>query len=226
MKRFTIATSILSLMMMLFIACSGDNNDNTDPNVSPDPKPTNGKTLVAYFSQTVPEGVDATTGATNVVRENGNDYGAAQYLALMVARKTDADTLRLTAASGHYPVEYNDLAAFARTERDNNTHPALTSRRVNMADYTNIIVVTPIWWYTVPMPVYSFLDAYDLNGKSVFVATTHAGSGLADAVAVIRKEEPNAKVSNKGFAVSASNVSNSISADVDRWLQQTGLTGR
>lgn len=161
-----------------------------------------------------------------MVRENGNDYGAAQYLALMVARKTDADTLRLTAASGHYPVEYNDLAAFARTERDNNTHPALTSRRVNMADYTNIIVVTPIWWYTVPMPVYSFLDTYDLNGKSVFVATTHAGSGLADAVAVIRKEEPNAKVSNKGFAVSASNVSNSILADVDRWLQQTGLTGR
>ena len=218
MKRLTITTSLLWAMMLLLAACSSDNN-TPEPDDQPD---TQGKTLVVYFSQTLPQGVDATTGATNVITENGNNYGAAQYLALMVARKTDADTLRLTVARGHYPVAYNDLATFARTERDNNSHPTLTSRRVNMGDYTNVILVTPIWWYTVPMPVYSFLDAYDLSGKNVFVATTHAGSSLADAIAVVRREEPNAKVSSTGLAVSASQVSAGTSSTVDRWLRQIG----
>ena len=207
-------------MMLLFAACSKDNNNADNPNEQP--KPTQGKTLVVYFSQTVPEGVDATTGATNVVRDNGNAYDAAQYLALMVARKTEADTLRLTVARGHYPIVYNELADFARTERNSNTHPALTSRQVNLADYANVIVVTPIWWYTVPMPIYSFLDAYNLSGKNVFVATTHAGSGLADAVSVIRREEPNANVSSTALAIAASQVSASSSSEVDSWLNRIG----
>lgn len=89
-----------------------------------------------------------------------------------------------------------------------------------MADYANVIVVTPIWWYTVPMPIYSFLDAYNLSGKNVFVATTHAGSGLADAVSVIRREEPNANVSSTALAIAASQVSASSSSEVDSWLNR------
>ena len=123
-------------------------------------------------------------------------------------------------ARGHYPIVYNELADFARTERNSNTHPALTSRQVNLADYANVIVVTPIWWYTVSMPIYSFLDAYNLSGKNVFVATTHAGSGLADAVSVIRREEPNANVSSTALAIAASQVSASSSSEVDSWLNR------
>lgn len=216
-------TGILLLTAILMAACSGDNENVPEQGADTISNSADGKALVVYFSQTIPEDVDATTGATNVVRENGNDYGAAQYLALMVARKTAADTLRLTVARGHYPVEYNDLADFARTERDNNSHPTLTSRRVNMSDYTNIIVVTPVWWYTVPMPIYSFLDAYDLSNKNVFVAITHAGSGLADALTVIRHEEPQANVSSVAFTIAANQVSSGSSSAVDDWLERAGF---
>lgn len=221
MKRLSMTTGVLMLIIMLFAACSGDSSNTPEPEERPNAA--QGKNLVVYFSQIIPEGVDATTGATNIVREDGNDYGAAQYLAMMIARKTNADTLRLTVANGHYPVGYNDLAEFARNERDNNSHPTLTSRRVNMADYANIIVVTPIWWYTVPMPVYSFLYDYNLSGKNVYVVTTHAGSGLADAIAVLRREEPNANVSSEAFTITASQVSAGSSSRVDQWLNRIGL---
>ena len=79
------------------------------------------------------------------------------------------------------------------------SNPALTSTLTNLADYQNIIIGTPVWWYTVPMPVYSFLDTYDLSGKNVMVFTTHEGSGLADAISVIRQQEPQAKVNSSGF---------------------------
>ena len=217
-------------MLMLFVtamvACSGSDSPSnitgTD-NGLPDSTSTDGKTLVVYFSKTLPAEVDNVTGATDIVSDNGNDYGANQYLALMIARDLDADTLRLTVAADHYPLSYEDLASYARQERDQNSHPVLTSRHVDLSDFTNIIIGTPIWWYTIPMPVYSFLDAYDLSGKNVFVYTTHAGSGLADALSVIRREEPRANVSSTALSVRASSVSASTSTQVGQWLTQTGL---
>lgn len=226
-KKIYSMVPALMLGLLTLAACSGsDNNDNNDENTENGDgatAQTNGRTLVVYFSKTLPDGVDATTGATDVVRENGTNYGANQYLALMIANKIKADTLRLTVSASHYPLAYSELATFARSEKDNNSHPALTSRTVNMADYSNIIISTPIWWYTIPMPVYSFLDAYDLSGKRVFVATTHAGSGLADAITVIRREEPGATVSPTGFSVRASGVQQNISGSVDAWLRNIGF---
>ena len=73
------------------------------------------------------------------------------------------------------------------------------------------------------MPILSFLDRYDLRGKHVYVATTHAGSGLADAISIIRREEPNAIVSNTGLAVRASSVSASTASTVNDWLERIGL---
>lgn len=225
MQKISIISTLMLLAMALG-ACSGSDSASditgTD-NGLPDTISTDGKTLVVYFSKTLPAGLDNVTGATDIVRDNGNDYGANQYLALMIARDLDADTLRLTVAADHYPLAYNDLASYARQERDQNSHPALTSRHVDMSDYTNIIIGTPIWWYTIPMPVYSFLDAYDLSGKNIFVYTTHAGSGLADALSVIRREEPRANVSSTALSVRASNVSASTSTHVNQWLEQTGL---
>ena len=210
------------------ISCSSDGDDNNDNNASSEndtvKASNNGKTLVAYFSAPLPaEGVDGVTAATNIVRDDSTRYGAARYLALLIARRTQGDTLRIQAADGYYPVNYSDLASFARNERDTNTHPTLVSRKVDMDDYDNVIIVTPIWWYTIPMATYSFLDSYDLSGKHVYIATTHAGSGAADALQVIRREEPEATVSSNVLTVRASQVSASTASTVDDWIDELGI---
>lgn len=220
----------MSMFVALFalgmtISCSSDSDDNDNNSEAQDTTAvSNGKTLVAYFSAPLPaEGVDGVTAATDIVREDNIRYGAASYLAILIARRTEGDTLRIQAADGYYPVNYSDLASFARNERDNNTHPALTSRRVNMDNYDNVIIVTPIWWYTIPMATYSFLDSYDMSGKHIYIATTHAGSGAADALQVIRREEPDATVSSNVLTVRASQVSSSTASDVDDWINELGI---
>ncbi len=231
MRSFSLGFVALLFGSLAFTACSSSVDDNdeqgNETEVTPDKDNENadstGRTLVVYYSQKIPDGVDGTTGATDIIRENGNQYGANQYLAMLIARKVNADTLRITVERGHYPSTYNDLATFARNEGQTNTHPALTSRNVDMADYDSIIISTPIWWYTIPMPVYSFLDKYDLSGKYVFVATTHAGSGLADAISVIQRQEPNAIVSTNGLAVRASSVSANTASTVNDWLSRIGF---
>lgn len=227
MNKIYLAIIALLLGAFSFSACSGSDDDSngqggntSDNNVRAD---STGRTLVVYYSQKLPDGVDGTTGATDVIREGTNQYGANQYLALLIARAVNADTLRITVEHGHYPSTYNELAAFARSEAENNSHPALTSREVNMSDYDNVFISTPIWWYSLPMPVLSFLDKYDLSGKRVFVATTHAGSGLADAISVIRRQEPDAEVSSNGLAVRASSVSAGTASNVNEWLKRLGF---
>jgi flavodoxin len=207
-------------------ACSSDGSDDEDNDGETQDTTvvSIGNTLVAYFSAPLPaEGVDGVTAATNIVRDDSTRYGAAHYLALLIARRTQGDTLRIQAADGYYPVNYSDLASFARNERDTNTHPALVSRKVDMDDYDNVIIVTPIWWYTIPMATYSFLDSYDLSGKHVYIATTHAGSGAADALQVIRREEPEATVSSNVLTVRASQVSASTASTVDDWIDELGI---
>ena len=123
--------------------------------------------------------------------------------------------------TGYYPVTYNELADFARNEKEAGTHPVLTSTLTNLANYQNIIIGTPVWWYTVPMPIYSFLDAYDLSGKNVMVFTTHEGSGLADAISVIRQQEPQANVNATGFQTRGANAGSQSNA-INEWLNGLG----
>lgn len=183
--------------------------------------PQDGKTVIVYLSQTAPEGVDATTGATPLTTYNGQTMGATQYVATRIQEQTGADVQRITLADDHYPSGYNAMADVAKNERDNNIHPTLTSTH-DMSGYQNVIIAMPVWWYTMPMPVYSFLDMVNLSGKNVYIATTHAGSGLNNNPKRVQDEEPNALVSTDGLAIAGESVSQSASS-ITTWLQRIGL---
>lgn len=214
----TIKTAIAFFMLgcaTLFAGCSKDDykNDNAEnPIVEP-----NGKTLVVYFSKTLPEGVDGTSGATQVF----DNQGATQYIANRIVENIDADIHRITVADGYYPNEYQAVADFAKEEKESGTHPALTSKLDNLADYQNIIIGFPIWWYTMPMPVYSFFDEYDLSGKNIMIFTTHEGSGLGGSPETIRGLEPDANVSSDGFSSRGSAAGNQDDA-IKEWVKKLG----
>ena len=55
-------------------------------------------------------------------------------------------------------------------------------------------MVAPVWHYTICTPLRVFLNETDLSGKTVYVVTTHRGSGFADVPERIREMEPKASV--------------------------------
>ena len=178
------------------------------------------KSLVVYFTPAENSGTDAISSAT-VTNWNGEDMGAAQVLANMIHQHTDSDlfSIRTTA---EYPLEYNDLADYAKSEQDNGVLPELTTHIEDIGQYDTIFVVYPAWWYTMPQAVYSFFDEYDLSGKTIVPCATHAGSRLAGAPSTIEELEPNATVISDGFSVPASDVADAEN-DVTEWLDQLGL---
>ena len=178
------------------------------------------KSLVVYFTPAENSGTDAISSAT-VTNWNGEDMGAAQVLANMIHQHTDSDlfSIRTTA---EYPLEYNDLADYAKSEQDNGVLPELTTHIEDIGQYDTIFVVYPAWWYTMPQAVYSFFDEYDLSGKTIIPCATHAGSRLAGAPSTIEKLEPDATVISDGFSVPASDVADAEN-DVTEWLDQLGF---
>lgn len=119
-----------------------------EPNIpTPDVKPPvtgNGKSLVVYFSRT------------------GNTKAAAEDIQSL----TGSDIVELKTVVP-YPSSYDDCLAQAQEERANNARPELSTIISNMSEYDMVYVGYPIWCYTAPMAIFTFMESYDFMGKTV-----------------------------------------------------------
>ena len=70
------------------------------------------------------------------------------------------------------------------------SRPAFVKDLENAGEYDLIYIGFPIWWYTAPTIINSFLEAYDFSGKTVVFFATSGGSGLKKANADFRKRYP------------------------------------
>ena len=157
-----------------------------------------GKVLIVYFSQT----------------------GNTETVANFIHEAVGGEIVRLETEQT-YPSDYDELVDFAQQEQRENARPALTTRIENIDEYDTIFLGYPNWWGDMPMPIYTFLDEYDLSGKTIAPFITHGGSGLSGTPENIKEEEPNATVTD-GLAISGSSARNSES-DVREWLSEIGF---
>jgi len=119
----------------------------------------NKKSLVAYFSAS---GVTART-AKIIAEAVGGDL----YEIKPLVPYTDAD------------LDWTDKNSRSTVEmKDKSSRPAISGKVENMADYDVIFVGFPIWWYVAPTIINTFLESYDLSGKTVIPFATSGGSGM------------------------------------------------
>ncbi len=61
---------------------------------------------------------------------------------------------------------------------DENSRPEIAEGRDNLNEYNTIYVGFPIWWYVAPTIINTFLESYDLKGKTIIPFATSGGSGM------------------------------------------------
>lgn len=94
-----------------------------------------------------------------------------------------------------YPSTYVMTILESRKEFKHSEYPALVSEPVpNFADYQRIILGFPVWFFTCPMAVASWLKLYDFTGKEIYPFCTSGGSSCTKATAKIRELCPDANV--------------------------------
>ena len=90
---------------------------------------------------------------------------------------------------------YEELAEYAKKEHDEDMRPEIKNE-INIQDYDVIFIWYPMWWYTMPMIMYTFFDKYDFTWKIIVPFNTHEWSWDWGTYKTIRELEPNAEVKN------------------------------
>jgi flavodoxin len=93
-----------------------------------------------------------------------------------------------------------------------------------MASYDRIFLGYPNWWGTMPMPVFTFLEEYDLAGKTIVSFCTHEGSGLGRSVADVRRTCPKSTVL-EGLAIRGGDVKTARD-EVAGWLRDIEMNAK
>ena len=162
------------------------------------------KTLIAWFSW------------------SGNTEAVVNH----IAEVTGADTFRIEREKP-YPAEYDPCTVDAKNEVDNHVFPAIKGLPENFEQYKTVIVAVPVWWYTAPMPVRTFLEksGLDWSGKTVIPLCT-AYTAEYNTLKDIVKSTPDAN-HLEGITVITTKMNgediDTKFPQVDTWLQKTRL---
>ena len=170
MKRFA---TILCTAIMLFgmSACAQKNNQNNPNQQKGDNMK---KTLIVYFSAT------------------GTTKAAAQRL----AKEHNADLFEIVPEQPYTSADLNwrDKSSRSTLEmKDKSSRPAIKGKCENIADYDTVWIGFPVWWYTAPTIVNTFIEAHDLSGKVLNVFATSGGSGVEGSANDLKKAYPQYK---------------------------------
>ena len=72
----------------------------------------------------------------------------------------------------------NSICRANREMNDSAARPAIDGEAVDLSDYDTVVLGYPIWWGTMPRIINTFLDTYDLFGKTVLPFCTSGSSGV------------------------------------------------
>ena len=131
------------------------------------------KILVAYFSA------------------SGVTKGVAQRL----AKVEGADLFEIRPAVPYTQADLNWTDKKSRSSVEMNdplSRPEIAEMLPNMADYDTVFVGYPIWWYVAPHIINTFVESYDLSGKTLVAFATSGGSGIGKTVEELKKLYPDA----------------------------------
>ena len=129
------------------------------------------KVLVAYFSA------------------SGVTKGAAEKLAAVAG--ADLHEIKPAQPYTDADLDWRDKQSRSTIEmKDKNSRPAITGKLANMQDYDVIYVGFPIWWYTAPTIINTFMETYDFKGKTVIPFATSGGSSIKKACEDLKATYP------------------------------------
>lgn len=133
------------------------------------------KRLVAYFSAS----------------------GVTGKVAKMVAEAAGADLYEIRPKQLYTKADLNWMDQNARSTiemKDKKIRPEIVDTDAKIAEYDEILIGFPIWWYVAPTIINTFLEKYDFTGKKIVLFATSGGSGFGNTVKELEPSAPDATI--------------------------------
>ena len=103
-----------------------------------------------------------------------------------------SESVAITLTGEKYPSSYNDTINVAGKELRAMARPSIEP--IDVTDYDSIILIYPLWWNSIPMPVATFLEENEFTDKTIYRIATQGSSGYGKTIREIRDLCPNAKL--------------------------------
>ena len=192
---------LMILTAMLLTCCSSDSEVKAQENQA---QTNMAKTLIVYYSYT------------------GNCKAIVNSLATQIT----ADQLEIQPAEKGLKYEAHNYAlgtqllnAIKANPNDASSYPAIDPVTVNLDDYQNIIIVTPLWWSQMAaiMQTFLFQNSAKLAGKTVGMIVSSYSSSISGVVADAQRLLPNVTWAGDALWINNANHSNRASL-IQNWL--------
>ena len=170
-----------------------ENSQNVEENL------TNTNSIVIYFSAT----------------------GNTERIANMIGGVTGSSVTKIIPADPYTDEDLNysnnDCRA-NKEQNDDDARPKIENTIDNIESYDTIYLGYPIWWGDVPKIILTFLDTYNLNGKTIVPFCTSGSSDISTSVNTLRNYNSNINVLD-GRRFSTLNDE----SDISNWISELGL---
>lgn len=145
--------------------------------------------------------------------EKGNTEVIAEYI-----REIDSADLFKVETVIEYPADYMECIDVAKKEKQVAGRPKLKKTLENIDAYDTVYIGFPNWWGTLPMAMFTQLEALDFEGKVVKPFVTHEGSGFGSSLGDLTKLCVGAEIKN-GLSIPGANVYD-VRDTVRAWIDE------
>ena len=109
--------------------------------------------------------------------------GVTANVAKQIAEAAGADLFEIKPEVPYTKADLNWMDKKSRSTLEMNdpaSRPQIRGKVENMGQYDTVLIGFPIWWYTAPTIIKTFLEGYDFSGKKIALFATSGGSGFGD----------------------------------------------
>ncbi len=133
------------------------------------------KSIVVYFSA---------TGTTKSVAQTLADELGTDAYEIIPENQYSSDDLN-----------YNNDNCRANLEmKDDSARPSIKNDLSAVSEYDTVYLGYPIWWGTAPRIIQTFMESYDLSGKTIYTFCTSGSSGVEQSVSDLQGDYPNLNI--------------------------------
>ena len=91
-----------------------------------------------------------------------------------IQKQLQCDSLELKPVKP-YSNDYDTVVAEEQNNESTKKTPEIENKDLDLSKYDEIILGTPVWWYTIAPVVRTFLKENDLSNKKIMPFATNAG---------------------------------------------------
>ena len=153
---------------------------------------------------------------SNVLVTYFSASGVTKSIAEKIASENGYDIFEIVPQEIYTPevLDWTNKQSRSTIEMNDKSFRPPIAGTTDVSDYDTVIIGFPVWWYTAPTIINTFIESVDLSGKTIKAFCTSGGSGIDKCVSDLANAYPELDFA-KGLRLTGSESADKIRQWVD-----------